>query len=91
MTDEEIEIDFHEDEILNEKMEELIKAGQPNCPGCGYSGDPYMNSTICPKCGGNMFIPGETYGQDIESDLRDIGVEPEKALSTSPQPSIPHR
>lgn len=92
MTDEDILVDFYEDEIFNENMEEQLKSVLPHCNSCDYRGEPYMNSELCPKCGSVMTIPKNTYGDDIESDLRDIGIDPEEILTNSPHTLLtPHR
>ncbi len=74
MTDEEIEIDYLEDKILSDEISKDKEIEQPHCPECGYGGHPYPNSTLCIECGGNMIVPGKTFGEDIEEDLEEIGI-----------------
>jgi len=74
MTDEEIELDYLEDKMLSDEIGKENEVEQPNCPECGYEGQPYPSSTLCPNCGGNMIVPGKTFGEDIEEDLADMGI-----------------
>jgi len=86
MTDEEIELDYLENTELEKELDEQHKNEQPHCDDCEYIGQPYPQTNLCPKCGSNMKIPGKTYGDDFDEDLKDIGIDPKDITPTTSRP-----
>ena len=76
MTDEEIEIEFYEQQIFEEEQKKLAEAELPLCSQCGYKGQPYPNSMFCPDCGNTMIVDGNVYvDDDFEDYAKSLGID----------------
>jgi len=76
MTDEEIEIEFYEQQIFEEEKKKLAEAELPLCSQCGYKGEPYPGSSFCPSCGGFMSTEDTIYvDDDFEDYAESLGID----------------
>lgn len=76
LTDEEIEIDFYEGQIFEEEQKKLAEAELPLCSECGYRGQPYPDSSFCPRCGGFMSDEGTVYvDEDFDEYAKSLGID----------------
>lgn len=78
MTDEGIEVEFHIHQELQRREAEIRKSLTPHCPDCGYEGQPYPTTTICPRCGAEMTMPTKESDQttfvddDFEATVKEV-------------------